>query len=213
MNVLNNPIESHETKIPPFRTHLSERELEVLKLIAEGYNSQGAADLLYLSKRSVDFHLNTIYNKMGVNNRMLAVRMAWRLGILELGPTPPYSNVINPTPATDEQRLMSIDLDGWRNSIAGFSITGVKGLSKEAATQALRADGPNELPSAKPRSIFAIAAEVIREPMFLLLVAGGIIYLLLGDLQEALRAAGIRVCRDRHHTSPGTQDGECDSRR
>jgi Ca2+-transporting ATPase len=46
--------------------------------------------------------------------------------------------------------------------------------------------GHNELPSAKPRSILAIALEVAKEPMFLLLVAGGLIYLLLGDLQEAL---------------------------
>ncbi|MEN6371330.1 MAG: cation-translocating P-type ATPase [Armatimonadota bacterium] len=68
----------------------------------------------------------------------------------------------------------------------GFNIRNVRGLSYDEADRILKEDGPNELPSAKPRSIFAIAAEVIRQPMFLLLVAGGIIYLLLGDLQEAL---------------------------
>jgi P-type Ca2+ transporter type 2C len=47
------------------------------------------------------------------------------------------------------------------------------------------------LPSAKPRSILAIAFEVAREPMFLLLVAGGLVYLLLGDLQEALMLLGF----------------------
>ena len=73
----------------------------------------------------------------------------------------------------------------------GFSIRGVSGLAHDEAEIRLKADGPNELPSAKPRSIFAIAAEVIREPMFLLLVAGGIIYLLLGDLQEALLLLGF----------------------
>ncbi len=46
--------------------------------------------------------------------------------------------------------------------------------------------GYNELPSAKPRSVLAIALGVAREPMFLLLLAGGLVYLLLGDLQEAL---------------------------
>ncbi len=51
--------------------------------------------------------------------------------------------------------------------------------------------GYNELPSAKPRSVFAIALEVSREPMFLLLVAGGLVYLLLGDLQEALMLMGF----------------------
>jgi Ca2+-transporting ATPase len=51
--------------------------------------------------------------------------------------------------------------------------------------------GYNELPSAKPRSVFAIAFEVAKEPMFLLLVAGGLIYLLWGDLQEALMLLGF----------------------
>jgi Ca2+-transporting ATPase len=51
--------------------------------------------------------------------------------------------------------------------------------------------GYNELPSSKPRSVLAIASEVAREPMFLLLVAGGLVYLLLGDLQEALMLLGF----------------------
>ena len=68
---------------------------------------------------------------------------------------------------------------------------GVTGLTQDEAERTLAADGPNELPSAKPRSIFAIAAEVVRQPMFLLLVAGGGIYLLLGDLQEALLLLGF----------------------
>jgi P-type Ca2+ transporter type 2C len=75
--------------------------------------------------------------------------------------------------------------------MSGFDVRGVEGLAQEEADRILTTDGPNELPSAKPRSIFAIAAEVIREPMFLLLVAGGIIYLLLGDLQEALLLLGF----------------------
>ena len=73
----------------------------------------------------------------------------------------------------------------------GFNIKGVTGLTQEEAERILAADGPNELPSAKPRSIFAIAAEVIRQPMFLLLVGGGAIYMLLGDLQEALLLLGF----------------------
>jgi len=67
-----------------------------------------------------------------------------------------------------------------------FNVQELKGLTQAEATQKLQEDGPNELPSAKPRSIFAIAFEVIREPMFLLLIAGGGIYLLLGDIQEAI---------------------------
>jgi len=46
--------------------------------------------------------------------------------------------------------------------------------------------GYNELPASKPRTIFRIAVEMLREPMLLLLVACGAIYFLLGDVQEAL---------------------------
>jgi P-type Ca2+ transporter type 2C len=61
----------------------------------------------------------------------------------------------------------------------------LSGLSDAEAAARLQRDGYNELPSARPRSIVAIALEVVREPMFLLLIASGVIYLLLGDPAEA----------------------------
>lgn len=64
------------------------------------------------------------------------------------------------------------------------------GLSEREAAERLRQEGYNELPSAKPRSILAIAFEVVREPMLLLLLASGTIYLLLGDTREALVLLG-----------------------
>ena len=60
------------------------------------------------------------------------------------------------------------------------------GLTGEEASRRLREEGHNELPASKSRSVFAIAFDVVREPMFLLLVACGAIYLLLGDVREAL---------------------------
>jgi Ca2+-transporting ATPase len=47
------------------------------------------------------------------------------------------------------------------------------------ALQRLDKDGHNELPSTKKRSIVTIAFDVAREPIFLLLLAGGVIYMLL----------------------------------
>ena len=61
-----------------------------------------------------------------------------------------------------------------------------QGLNSAEAADLLKADGYNELPSSKPRGLHLIILEVFREPMFLLLVAGGAIYLLLGDLNEAI---------------------------
>ncbi|HEX2910746.1 MAG TPA: cation-translocating P-type ATPase [Chloroflexia bacterium] len=67
-----------------------------------------------------------------------------------------------------------------------FDLKSLRGLTQAEVQQRLRAEGYNELPSAKQRSVFAIALEVLKEPMFLLLLACGTIYLLLGDLTEAL---------------------------
>ena len=62
----------------------------------------------------------------------------------------------------------------------------IRGLTREQAANRLEAEGPNELPSAKPRSFLAIAWEVLREPMILLLVAAGLIYLVLGEPRDSL---------------------------
>jgi Ca2+-transporting ATPase len=72
-----------------------------------------------------------------------------------------------------------------------FDISTATGLSEVEAAELRKDVGYNELPSAKPRSVFTIAFEVAKEPMFLLLVAGGLVYLLLGDLQEALMLMGF----------------------
>ncbi len=67
-----------------------------------------------------------------------------------------------------------------------IKIDSLTGISEAEAAKRLKEDGYNELPSAGKRSIFAIAFGVIKEPMFLLLIACGIIYLILGGLEEAL---------------------------
>jgi len=63
---------------------------------------------------------------------------------------------------------------------------GGNGLSDDEARQRLVRDGPNELPVFKHRGVVRLTWEVVSEPMFLLLVACGGIYMLLGDRQEAL---------------------------
>jgi Ca2+-transporting ATPase len=67
-----------------------------------------------------------------------------------------------------------------------FDIDSVAGLSGQKAAEKLRTEGYNELPESKQRSILWIILEVIHEPMFILLVASGLIYFILGDLAEAM---------------------------
>jgi Ca2+-transporting ATPase len=66
------------------------------------------------------------------------------------------------------------------------AIASFQGLTQTEADARLAAEGPNDLPGGRRRSGLAIIAGVLREPMLLLLLAGGAIYLLLGDLGEAL---------------------------
>jgi LuxR family maltose regulon positive regulatory protein len=61
---------------------LSERELEVLQLIAEGLTNQEIATRLYLSLNTVKVHSRTIYGKLGVHNRTQAVAKARALGVM-----------------------------------------------------------------------------------------------------------------------------------
>jgi Ca2+-transporting ATPase len=65
------------------------------------------------------------------------------------------------------------------------------GLSDAQAAERLARDGPNELAVSKPRGLLHLLREVVAEPMFLLLVACGAIYLVLGDRQEALMLLGF----------------------
>lgn len=64
------------------------------------------------------------------------------------------------------------------------------GLSEAEAAERLKEEGLNELRVAKRRTVFAIALDVVREPMFLLLIASGTIYLFLGDMKQALVLLG-----------------------
>lgn len=65
------------------------------------------------------------------------------------------------------------------------------GLSEAEVVQRRQQHGYNELPSSKGRSFLATAWDVVREPMFVLLLACGTIYLVLGDVQEALMLLGF----------------------
>jgi len=67
------------------------------------------------------------------------------------------------------------------------------GLSTSEAARRFSAEGPNALPSPDRRSGAAIVIGVLREPMFSLLVAAAGVYLLLGDLREALVLAASIV--------------------
>jgi ATP/maltotriose-dependent transcriptional regulator MalT len=61
---------------------LTRRERQVLMLIAQGIPSREVAEQLIVSKRTVDFHLANIYEKLQVSNRLQAFRRASELGLI-----------------------------------------------------------------------------------------------------------------------------------
>jgi DNA-binding NarL/FixJ family response regulator len=63
-------------------TTLSEREREVLRLVADGLPSKQIARELSISERTVKFHVNSIFHKLGAENRAQAVALAAQRGLL-----------------------------------------------------------------------------------------------------------------------------------
>lgn len=62
----------------------------------------------------------------------------------------------------------------------------IQGLSTSEAKKRLKESGFNELPVSRPKTIWRIALDVIREPMFLLLISCGVLYMVIGDYREGI---------------------------
>jgi len=65
---------------------LTRRELEILRLVAEGHSNSQLASMLWVTEQTVKFHLSNVYRKLGVSNRTEASRWAQVNGLLEEGP-------------------------------------------------------------------------------------------------------------------------------
>ena len=78
-------------------TPLSDREREVLTLIASGATNREIAERLYLSPHTVKEHASALYRKLGVKNRAEATRRAERLGSL----AEPAFGALTPARASD----------------------------------------------------------------------------------------------------------------
>jgi DNA-binding NarL/FixJ family response regulator len=65
---------------------LTRRELEILRLVAEGHSNAQLARMLWVTEQTVKFHLSNIYRKLDVANRTEASRWAQRNGLLQDAP-------------------------------------------------------------------------------------------------------------------------------
>ena len=62
---------------------LTEREVEILNLVAQGHSNGHVAQQLWVTEQTVKFHLTNIYRKLEVSNRTEAARAAYRLGLVQ----------------------------------------------------------------------------------------------------------------------------------
>jgi DNA-binding NarL/FixJ family response regulator len=75
-------VEPASAQVPPAASELTPRELEILRLVAEGSSNVQVAQKLWVTEQTVKFHLSNIYRKLGVSNRTEASRYAQLHGLL-----------------------------------------------------------------------------------------------------------------------------------
>jgi DNA-binding NarL/FixJ family response regulator len=63
---------------------LTLRELEVLRLIRDGYRNKQIADALSITEGTVNFHIRNLVDKLGANDRAHALTIAFRRGLLQV---------------------------------------------------------------------------------------------------------------------------------
>jgi len=73
-----------ESSLPPTEDPLTERELEILKLVAQGLSNQEIAEKLVISERTVRTHVSNILSKLHLANRTQAALYALREGFVDL---------------------------------------------------------------------------------------------------------------------------------
>jgi len=62
-------------------SHLTPRELEILQLVVAGYTNKAIAVEIFISEKTVEFHLDHIYTKIGVRSRLMAGIWAMQQGL------------------------------------------------------------------------------------------------------------------------------------
>jgi DNA-binding NarL/FixJ family response regulator len=63
------------------KSDLTTRELEIIELVLAGYTNKAIAAEIYISEKTVEFHLDHIYDKIGVRTRILAGMWAMQQGL------------------------------------------------------------------------------------------------------------------------------------
>lgn len=99
------PVPQMSPRREPYPARLSEREVEVLRLVARGRSNQQIADEFVLSPKTVARHMSNIFDKVGVDNRAGATAFAFEHGLVPTGtrPQPEFGPGKEDSPANDSR--------------------------------------------------------------------------------------------------------------
>lgn len=84
------PANTLHNQTPPRGARLTRREREILTFVAQGLKATEVAEILFVSKRTIDYHLASAYAKLGAKNRIQAIVAASRLGLVVYEPDRPF---------------------------------------------------------------------------------------------------------------------------
>ena len=71
-------------ELPPVSSELTERQIEVLRLLCNGFTTVEIADELFISKRTVEYHKAELFNNFGTRNENELIRVALYLGLIKI---------------------------------------------------------------------------------------------------------------------------------
>jgi DNA-binding NarL/FixJ family response regulator len=88
------PVAATQTVTHDDEPDLTRRELEILRLVADGHSNAQLARMLWVTEQTVKFHLSNIYRKLDVANRTEASRWAQLHGLLETQAAPSLATAV-----------------------------------------------------------------------------------------------------------------------
>jgi len=93
------------TELPKPSQELTERQIEVLRLLCNGFTSAEIAEVLHLSNRTVKFHKAELYNNLKIRNENELIRVALYLGFIKVDELDFYGGRYELTPKPDKKNL------------------------------------------------------------------------------------------------------------
>lgn len=141
------------------RGDLSDRELQVLRLIAEGHDRPSIANRLGIGQATVRSHANRIYGELGANSAAHAVHLAWQAGILGPHPAGEGRTTVAP-PSAPLYLVRSLEHNiWWRRGGCGFTAD-VSAAGRFTLAQARNACSRRSWKSpVRPPEVYVLAPE------------------------------------------------------